>query len=111
LLSLDGAELDIALRRDGRVHAEILPGEHTLVMTHAELPFAPHDTLGFVAEAGKTYRGVLEPASGADQRPEWQETWLAHVYLVDRDSDQLLHDVSIWKTASPTSAPSPAPAP
>jgi len=87
LLLLDEADVAAPIAEDGRLHIEMLPGRHTVMVTHGS---ERSPNLPFDAVANHVYRVVFTNSD-------------AHVYEVDRSSDKLLADVTI---VAPTPAPS-----
>src|SRR5690606_24836823 len=92
LEELDGELLGYELRdRGARVHIEILPGEHELGLS--EGPGLPLKRRRFRAEAGRVYRPMLvrTQLGGGDLG---STPWVIGIYEVDRDSDEVLREIS-----------------
>ncbi|AKV04234.1 hypothetical protein AKJ09_10897 [Labilithrix luteola] len=88
LLTLDGQDVAAPLERDGRLHIELLPGKHSVMVTDTNEPEAHIDEVAFEGSPGKFYRVVL--AAGA-RGP------VAQVHEVDRGSDELGRDVTVQR--------------
>lgn len=86
LVVLDGERADTRVAEDARLHIELLPGKHTMVVQNLATPDVPAPSVSFTSEAGKTYRAVF--VNSADGRP------LLHAYEVDDGTDALLRDVT-----------------
>jgi hypothetical protein len=93
LLLLDETDVAAPIAEDGRLHIEMLPGRHTVMVTHGS---ERSPNLPFDAVANHVYRVVF--ANGD-----------AHVYEVDRSSDKLLNDVTIVAAPPPPAPPLPPP--
>jgi hypothetical protein len=94
LLLLDGQDAAAPIDRDARLHIEVLPGPHTVIVANANAPGDRHPPVEWTAAAGKIYRVVFATDGGP------------HVFEVDRTSDALLGDV----TAQPPRAERAKPA-
>lgn len=79
--SLDGEVIAARVDEDSRLHIEVLPGEHRIVLRDETDPAAPLGRARFVAQAGRTYR------------PRFEAGRLV-VYEVDADSDEMLRAVT-----------------
>jgi hypothetical protein len=97
LLFLDGEDIAAPIAEDGRLHIEILPARHTVVVGRVSMPTERYPELAFHAEADRVYRVVF---TGAEPQ----------VYEVDRAKDTPVRDVTIAKPLSPPPPP-PAPSP
>lgn len=86
LLSLDGQDVAAPLERDSRLHIEMLPGKHSVLVTDANEPEAHIDEIAFEGSPGKFYRVVLTPGTRGP---------VAQVHEVDRGSDELGRDVTV----------------
>lgn len=86
LVTLDGSPADARVGSDVRLHIEVLPGEHRLLVADAKQSEAPARAVRFFAHPGRVYRVVL-----AAQTHGWRTP---RVYEVARDSDTLLQDVT-----------------
>jgi hypothetical protein len=95
LLYLDGEDVAAPIAEDGRLHIEVLPARHTVVVGRASLPSERYPELAFNAEADHVYRVVFTSAE-------------PQVYEVDRSKDTPIRDVTIAKPPPP---PPPPPAP
>lgn len=93
LLFLDDQDVAAPILEDGRLHIEMLPGRHRLVVANARAPHERYAPLTFDAEAGKTYRVAFVAGAAGEAR----------IYEVDRGRDALLRDA----TAAPPEAPAP----
>jgi hypothetical protein len=84
--ALDSEEITARIAEDVRLHLELLPGHHALLVKTGEA----YERVSFDAEAGKVYRVILDaPPSGPNPTPG-----NAHVHEVDRDSDAVGRDVT-----------------
>jgi hypothetical protein len=81
LLYLDEQDVATPIVEDGRLHIEMLPKRHTVIVSDAAAPNEKYP-LAFDAQAGKVYRVIFSPAT-------------PHVYEVDRDKDVAVKDVSV----------------
>jgi hypothetical protein len=91
LEELDGEVLAYELHERGsRVHIEMLPGEHELGL--ADGPGLPLKRRRFVAEAGKVYRPMVFRNPIPRQRSA--DVWAVAIYEVDRDSDDIVREIS-----------------
>lgn len=101
VLELDDRDVRAPIDRDVRLHIEMLPARHTVVvgaMGFENDPRAPTSgKLAFRAEPGKVYRVAI----GESPKD-------AHVYEVDRGSDAVVREAT---EVTPPPAPAPAPAP
>jgi hypothetical protein len=106
LVALDGEDIATRVPEDARLHVEVLPGKHTVTIGDLSDTAEPARTASFTAEAGKTYRPVMQAHA-------------ARVYEVSPDTDVLLSDVTLVvappaepvpRVESPP-APSPEPTP
>ncbi len=91
LEELDGEVLAYELHERGsRVHIEMLPGEHELGL--ADGAGLPLKRRRFMAEAGKVYR----PMVFRNPTPSLPSTdvWAVAIYEVDRDSDDIVREIS-----------------
>ncbi len=104
LLILDDQDVAAPIVEDGRLHIEMLPGRHTVVVGNANAPSERYAPITFEAQAGKVYRVTL--ASG----PSGGE---ARVFEVDRGKDTAVRDVTQAPATEqrPVEAPAHAPAP
>ena len=100
LLRLDDDDIGVPVQEDARLHIEILPGRHRVVVANAKAPSERYDPLEFMANADRVYRIVFAEAN-------------ARVHEVDRESDKLVSDVT--RAAPPPEQlppiPKPKPAP
>jgi len=95
LLILDDQDVAAPIAEDGRLHIEMLPGRHTVVVANANAPNERYAPMSFQAEPGKVYRiGFVSGPSGSEPR----------IFEVDRGKDSVLRDV----TQPPPSEPAPA---
>jgi hypothetical protein len=114
LASLDG-EPGGTVAEDARLHIEVLPGVHTLLVQNMADPGSPPRAVQLRAEPGKVYTVAFLP--GGEGRPS-----TARVYEINRDAGRLLRDVTLdlSRTAPrppralvapprPEAAPAPAP--
>lgn len=81
LLFLDDEDVAAPIASDGRLHIEMLPGRHTLIVRNGDDQEAPRGSLAFVAEPGKVYRVAF---TGDEPR----------IFEVDRGSDRPVADVT-----------------
>lgn len=95
LMYLDDADVAAPLVSDGRLHIEMLPARHVVVVTNAANGNERSLPLAFDAQAGKVYRVIFVPP---DATPR--------VFEVNRASDAPGVDVTM-----PNAPPTPAPAP
>jgi hypothetical protein len=99
LLILDDQDVAAPLVEDGRLHIEILPIRHTVVVGNASAPSERYAPVTFQAEPGRVYRVAFAASE-------------ARVYEVDRGKDTPLRDVTLPPAGSaPSPAPRPAPVP
>ncbi|MBK7581034.1 MAG: hypothetical protein IPI67_12575 [Myxococcales bacterium] len=107
LLTLDGEDIATRVPEDARLHVEVLPGPHRLIIGDVSGTARAVGRAAFVAEAGKTYRPVF---SGEGPAPIDTETVIrpARVYEVDDGRDTLLRDVTLARALE---APPPLPPP
>ncbi len=97
VVELDDRDISAPLDHDARLHIEMLPARHTLVVaSETEERDRPgrRPRLAFNAEPGKVYR-VAAP-SGTEG---------AHVYEVDRGSDAVVRDATVVE--QPVAPPPP----
>jgi hypothetical protein len=91
LLVLDGQDVAAPIVEDGRLHIEVLPGEHSAVVGNANAPGERYAPMKFDAVAGKVYRfGFPNGAIGE-----------AHVFEVSRGDDTIVRDVTKLEPMSP----------
>jgi hypothetical protein len=95
LALLDDEDVATPLVEDGRLHIEMLPTRHTVVVTSTKSS-ERSPLLTFVAQAGNVYRVA------------WASDGRARVFEVQRSSDAIVRDVTI--DAPPASPEPPAPA-
>lgn len=88
LLQVDAEPADVPVSRDARLHIELLPGEHEIVLFNAGGNASFADPVSFVAEPRRVYRPGFARLGGPDAVPE------ARVYEVDLASDAVRRDVS-----------------
>lgn len=93
--TLDGERLPLHLESDVRVHIEVLPGEHALLVVNARQRNAPPRKVRFIAQAGRVYRAALATPPSVPTGIGGEAPWVARVYEVDRDGDELLADVTL----------------
>jgi hypothetical protein len=110
LMSLDNEPIGIRVESDSRLHVEVLPAKHLLVVLDAGDPSLPAQRVAFRAEAGKFYRPVFAASKGGHAP--------ARVYEIDKESDALIRDVTLPADESESAAapdlrqtPKPAPSP
>lgn len=102
LVALDGEDIATRVPDDARLHVEVLPGKHTVTIGDLSDTAEPARSTSFVAQAGKTYRPVMQ-----------QHT--ARVFEVNADTDALLSDVTFVppavpeRVALPPAPPAPSP--
>jgi hypothetical protein len=97
LVLLDEEDAAAPIVEDGRLHIELLPARHTVVVANAAAPDARYPRLTFDALAGKTYRVAF---LGAE----------AHVYEVSPSSDAFVRDVTVLPSREAAPEPqTPAP--
>lgn len=102
LLSLDGEAADARVSSDARLHLEVLPGRHTLLVQNAAEPARAAENIAFIAEAGRVYRVDFVARPGAPAQ--------ARIYAIDSSSDRALRDVTIDARTPAPIQPAPAPA-
>jgi hypothetical protein len=90
LLILDDEDVAAPIESDGRLHIEMLPARHLVIVGNAKAPQERFVPISWQAEAGKIYRVAFVNAGDGGLAP--------HIYEVDRSRDTILRDV----TASPT---------
>src|SRR5690348_4360879 len=56
LMYLDDEDVAAPMVQDGRLHIEMLPARHTVVVANAANPRERSPVIAFAAEAGKVYR-------------------------------------------------------
>jgi hypothetical protein len=96
LVALDGEDIATRVPDDARLHVEVLPGKHSVTIGDLADTAEPARTASFMAEAGKTYRPVMQAHA-------------ARIYEVSPDTDVLLKDVTIVVMAAPLPEDAPAP--
>jgi hypothetical protein len=96
LLFLDDQDVAAPIAEDGRLHIEMLPVRHTVVVGNANAPNERYAPMTFEAEPGKVYRVVF-----VDGEPR--------IYEVDRGRDVLVRDVTQTPAIEPGLPPPPAP--
>jgi hypothetical protein len=102
LLFLDDQDVAAPIMEDGRLHIEMLPARHTLVVGNASAPGERYSPITFQAEAGKFYRVVFEGGATGEAR----------IYEVERANDKLIRDVTQVAREEPPAAPKrPGPPP
>lgn len=103
LLEVDAEPAGVPLSADARLHIELLPGEHEIVLLNRSQnpPFA--EPVGFVAERGRVYRPGFAALGAAGGPPE------ARVYEVDAASDAVRRDVTRRVANAPAAEPAPQP--
>lgn len=104
LLMLDHQDAAAPIVEDGRLHIELLPGRHDLIVGDARAPGVRHLPVAFQAEAGRFYRVVFVQEAGGEP----------HVYEVSREKDTLTRDVTLppdsgIERVPPGRQPKPAP--
>ena len=104
LMFLDEQDVAAPIVEDGRLHIELLPGRHTVVVSNANAPNERYAPVSFQAEPGKVYRVAF--ASG----PSGSE---ARIFEVDRGNDRAIRDVTSAPAEPPAGrgAAPPAPSP
>jgi hypothetical protein len=98
LLAVDGERADARVAEDARLHVEILPGKHTVMVQNLAAPANPPEVVAFQAEAGKVYRPAFMHTVSSGPR--------LHVFELDPRSGMPIGDA----TLAPARAPEPAPA-
>jgi hypothetical protein len=108
--SLDGESIGAQAPEDGRIHIEVLPGRHRVVIRNLQNAEVAPSGASFLAQAGHVYRPVFGE-------------YRAAVYDVDPNTDAKLADVTLVegnepmveaprpKLAPPPPPPPPAPTP
>lgn len=83
------------LASDARLHIEVLPGKHTLVVRNPR--FGNTQRVSFVAEPGRVYRILLADRAwhARTASPDQQGAWSPLIYEVGRANDHLLREVSL----------------
>ena len=102
LMFLDDEDVAAPVAEDGRLHIELLPGRHTVVVANANAPNERHAPIAFQAEPGKVYRVTFAAGPGGSE---------ARMFEVDRGNDRAVRDVTQSPTPEPPSAPAPPPPP
>ena len=97
LLVLDGEDIAAPIAEDGRLHIEMLPAPHSVVVGRLSARNERYPALRFAAEANRVYRVAFV---GADP----------HVFEVDRSKDTLGRDVTM-PPPPVVEPPPPAPTP
>jgi len=100
LMFLDDQDVAAPVVEDGRLHIEVLPGRHTLVVSNANAPNERYAPMAFQAEPGRVYRVAF--AAG----PSGSE---ARIFEVDRGKDGVIRDVTQALVTEPAPARAPAP--
>lgn len=99
VLELDQTNVSAPLERDTRLHVEMLPGRHSVLVAANEERRAAR--VAFDAKPGRVYRVTID----GDVRD-------AHVLEVDRSSDAVVGDATfVEPPPAPAPPPPPAPAP
>lgn len=92
LLILDDEEVAVPIERDSRLHIEMLPGPHSLVVVNASSN-ERSPVIAFKADAGKVYRAAFAPDG------------VAHVFEVNRSNDALGPDATTPVAIEPAAPP------
>ena len=100
VVSVDGDPLGSQpLDSDARLHVEILPGKHELIIENEHVPVEKTKVVRFLAEPGRTYRVLAANREwhvhSAPRKPARGTTWSPLVYEVDTAGDRLLREVSL----------------
>jgi hypothetical protein len=97
LLAVDGERADARVAEDARLHVEILPGKHSVMVQNLAAPANPPEAVAFQAEAGKIYRpAFMHTVTGGPR---------LHVFEIDPRTGMPIGDA----TLAPPRAPEPAP--
>jgi hypothetical protein len=98
LLAVDGERADARVAEDARLHVEILPGKHSVMVQNLAAPANPPEAVAFQAEAGKVYRPAFMHTVSSGPR--------LHVFEIDPRTGMPIGDA----TLAPPRAREPAPA-
>lgn len=94
LLLLDNEDVSAPLESDSRLHIEMLPAKHSVIVGNAKAPAERYLPVSWQAEAGKVYRVMFVASAG----PEGGV--VPHVFEVDRAKDSSVRDVTLTAPAS-----------
>ncbi len=97
LLSVDEQRADARIAEDSRLHVEMLPGKHTVMVQNLAAPANPPETVAFQAEAGKVYRPMFMHSLSSGPR--------LHVFEIDPRSGLPIGDATFAPTRAPERAP------
>jgi len=101
LLSVDEERADARIAEDARLHVELLPGKHKVMVQNLAAPANPPETVAFQAEAGKVYRPMfMHTVSGGPR---------LHVFEIDPRSGLPIGDATLAPTRAPERAPASKP--
>jgi hypothetical protein len=101
LLAVDGQRADARVAEDARLHVEILPGKHTVMVQNLAAPANPPEVVAFQAEAGKLYRPAFMHTVSTGPR--------LHVYEIDPRSSMPIGDATLVLHRAPDRAPASRP--
>lgn len=91
LLYLDEQDVAAPIMEDGRLHIEILPGVHSVVVASTKAPDQRYAPVSFEAGEGRFYRVVVGSGAAAEAR----------VFEVGAKRDDLVRDVTRAEPAVP----------
>ena len=97
LLSVDDERADARIAEDSRLHVEMLPGKHKVMVQNLAAPANPPETVVFQAEAGKLYRPMFMHTVSSGPR--------LHVFEIDPRTGMPIGDATLAPTRVPLSKP------
>jgi hypothetical protein len=106
LLAVDQQRADARIAEDSRLHVELLPGKHTVMVQNLGAPGVPPEIVAFQAEAGRVYQPVFLRSVSSGPR--------LHVLEIDPRRGSPVGDATLAPTrppAPPRAPPAPVPAP
>ncbi len=102
-VSVDGEPIQAGVQSGTRLHIEVLPGPHEVVVAPPDRSVVVGLPVRFMAEAGKFYRIEIREASSGQAAPP--PSWEAAAFEVDASTDARLGPAA--KPSSPAEASSP----
>jgi hypothetical protein len=97
LLSFDEERADARIAEDARLHVEMLPGKHRVMVQNLAAPANPPETVTFQAEAGKVYRPMFMHTVSSGPR--------LHVFEIDPRTGLPIGDATLAPTRAPVARP------
>jgi len=102
LLSIDDERADVRIVEDARLHVEMLPGKHKVMVQNLAAPANPPETVTFQADAGKVYRPMFMHTVSSGPR--------LHVFELDPRTGLPIGDATLAPTRAPDRLPVSEPA-